>query len=288
MAIGLPVSITGDGYDRYPRDDDDFVFAESSRNRTTSGSEDSEVDSVNYDQPSDFTELIEDNALIGDTPFDTIIDGLKEQFTDYINIEDKTNYVDIFYKELYESYIEHSAEDEEHPQEYKEILDKMQQNFVDFMAEMFKTKLTISVPVFEDGSYDEDDEFMIKNLYEFFILGARENFKIVITKDILSKLPQNITDDDQFFNTVNRMIMNYNPLLPMGAQEFLTLRNSLSIKELFNSNKVIGNFLRKYTPKLYQNEEFVIELLNYITVLYDCASAIKNNQTTNGGTNNEQ
>ena len=35
--------------------------------------------------------------------------------------------------------------------------------------------------------------------------------------------------------------------------------------DLFESNKVIGNFLRKYSPKLYQNEEFKIDIINNIT-----------------------
>jgi hypothetical protein len=34
---------------------------------------------------------------------------------------------------------------------------------------------------------------------------------------------------------------------------------------MYREGKVVGNFLLKYSPKLYQNELFQIELVNHIT-----------------------
>ena len=43
-------------------------------------------------------------ALVGEYPYDTIKDSIKDQFSNYITNEDMTDYVDIFYNELEKSY----------------------------------------------------------------------------------------------------------------------------------------------------------------------------------------
>ena len=48
--------------------------------------------------------------------------------------------------------------------------------------------------------------------------------------------------------------------------EFLRYIDDNEVFELFNSNKVNGNFLRKYSPKLYQNEDLKVEIINEITL----------------------
>jgi hypothetical protein len=38
------------------------------------------------------------------------------------------------------------------------------------------------------------------------------------------------------------------------------------VLELYEASKVVGNFLKKYSPKLYANEEFKMELVSYIVM----------------------
>ena len=228
--------------------------------------------------PIDFSEIIEDKVLVSDIPFNEIIGAIETQFTDYINIEDKTDYVDVFYN-AYHKTLENieTDESESHKDDYKEALDKLHKTFVDTMANLFSTKLTIFSPVFEDNSYDENDEILIKDLYDFFILGAKNNFKIVIAKYVLSKIPKDNYDDNTFYNLVKEKIMECDPLLPMGAQEFLKMIDSSNIQDLYLENKVNGNFLRKYSAKLYKNEEFVVDIVSYITTLFQFEQEVVKN-----------
>ena len=62
--------------------------------------------------------------------------------------------------------------------------------------------------------------------------------------------------------------------------EFLKYRGDQEIIQFFENGKVVGNFLRKYTPKLYQNEEFEVELINYITMVQQSKEEVFNNGRT--------
>lgn len=273
MAI-LPVSIDGDGYDHYPRDDDgfeqphverpvklaeDFDFAESYMN-----------DQSAADEAVDYSEIIADSAFLGDFPFSSITEGIETQFNDYINMEDKNNYVDIFYDQLHASY-EEATKDPEHPQELKDALDKILDTFIDNITQLFAKRLTITINAVEAEDIDQDEvELVLRRLYEFFILGARENFKVVIAADINYKtFNEKVEDNDaEFFNKIERLLSHYSPLiLEIGPMEFLKYRGDEEIYGLFESGKVNGNFLRKYSPKLYQNEEFKVELINHIVIV---------------------
>ena len=73
-----------------------------------------------------FQDVMYERCFIGDTPFKTILESLENQFNDYINLDDKTNYVDLFYDQMKQSYeqIQDVGIDID---EYKEILDKILQ-----------------------------------------------------------------------------------------------------------------------------------------------------------------
>jgi hypothetical protein len=231
------------------------------------------------DQTVDYSELIDESAFLGDYPIGTILEGITEQFNDYIDMEDKTNYVDIFYNQLHASYEAVNSDDgEEHPEEFIEVLDKIQQRFIDAMKAHFQLRLTLTLNDIESEEFDSDRiEYVIRRLYEFFILGAKNNFKVVIATDINSKIKTIIEDDKEYFDTLQEMLDNYSPIITViGPMEFLRIRNDKEIIELFESNRVVGNFLRKYSPKLYQNEEFEVELINYITMTQQVTEEILN------------
>lgn len=221
------------------------------------------------EKPTDYSDIIKDAAFIGDVPLESILEGLDEQFNDYINMDDKTNYVDVFYDQLHTSYESvNSSEEELHPNEVIEALDEIQQTFIGKLAELFKTRLTLSFGDLEGEAIDYDDiEFVFRRMYEFFILGARDNFKTVIAADIVPKVA-GIIDDREYFNKVEELVMSHNPLITsIGPMEFLRYRNDVEVIEMFDNGKVVGNFLRKYTPKFYQNEEYRVDVINHITMI---------------------
>lgn len=236
-------------------------------------------DQSSADETVDYSELIAESAFLGDYPLETIIEGIETQFSDYINMEDKSNYVDIFYDQLHYSY-EEAHKDLEHPQELKEALDKILDTFIDKINQLFNKRLTISINGIEGEDIDENElEFILRRLYEFFILGARNNFKVVISSDVNYKTANiKVEDDDTaFFNKIDELLSHYSPLiLEIGPMEFLKYRGDQEIYELFASGKVNGNFLRKYTPKLYQNEEFRVELINHIILTKEVKEELLN------------
>ena len=120
----------------------------------------------------------------------------------------------------------------------------------------------------ESESLDYDDlEFIIRRLYEFFILGAKNNFKVVIATDINARFKDVTEDDNAYFKQLQELMLLYSPLLTsIKPTEFLKIRGDMEIAELFDNGQVVGNFLRKYSPKFYQNEEFQVEVINYVTM----------------------
>lgn len=230
---------------------------------------------TNDEQPAsdefiaDYADLIRNQAFIGEYPIDAIKEGITDQFDDYINIEDHTNYLDVFYTQMHTSRNAVSLDDgEEHPTEITEALDGIQEEFINFMADMFRDRFTITIADIEEGSmHSPDNEFILRRLYEFFILGAKNNFKAVIAADILPKV-QNIQDDREYFRRVQELVDLNSPLITsVGPMDFLKLRNDVEIIEMFENGKIAGNFLRKYSPKFYQNEEFLVEVINHITMI---------------------
>lgn len=235
-----------------------------------------DVQDLSYaDQPTDYSEMVEEDIFLGDTPYDVIIEGITNQFNDYINISDPTNYVDIFYNQLNASYESiNSDEEEDHPIEKIEALDRIYEKFLNEINDLFKLRLTLVIIDLDDGeisSSDKDElEFIIRRLYEFFILDARNNFKVAISSDILHKANNFMSDSDvEYFKKINTLLdTNYTPLIRgMSPKEFIEYQGDNEIIDLFEDGKVSGNFLRKYSPKLYQNEEFRVELINYITMI---------------------
>jgi hypothetical protein len=217
----------------------------------------------------DYSEIITDQVFLGNIPYASIIEGLTEQFNDYIKLEDDTDYVDAFYTQLHLSYNSIEQDDEEfHGTELREALDKIHQSFIDFMATKFQERLTITIRALDAEEYNRDDiERIFRHLYSFFILGAKANFTTVITADTLRYLGEKNLDDDTFFKKVNHHMGYYTPLFKtMGPMEFLKYANATEIIALYETGQIGGNFLRKYSPKFYQNTEFLVDVINQITI----------------------
>ena len=277
----LPDSIRGENYD--PEKDESFNMTIERFDQLDKNDKMDPSDNVNEQSmaeiPTNYTDVIKDSAFIGEVPFDTIMEGIENQFDDYINIEDKTNYVDIFYCQLDNSYKAVTDNTETFQDELLETLDGIYQKFIDKMNELFNTRLTLTISDIEDEIINKTDdiEFTIRKLYEFFILDARKNFKIVIANDAKTKIG-NIKDHKEYLRNLRDIMNNYSPyIITFGPMEFLKYRGDQDIIQLFEDGKVIGNFLRKYSMKLYQNEEFEVELINHITMVKQFKEEVFNN-----------
>lgn len=227
---------------------------------------------------NDYSELIETEVFIGDIPYPTIIENIKTQFDDYVNIQDETNYVDIFYEQLHASYLAITESEDVNQDDMVQALDRIRDDFIDTMKEQFTSRLTITIMALESEEYDlEEIEYDIRQLYDYFILGARKNFIQVITTDVLRQVGNRITDDRVWFQKMDIMMRNYSPLFcTMTPDDFLKYSNTAEqIIELYNTGKIGGNFLRKYSPKFYRNEEFQVEVVNEVTMMYAFQNDLK-------------
>ena len=89
------------------------------------------------DYAIDFSKVMPEVYFVGKIPFHAIIEGITEQFTDYINTDDRTNYVSEFYQQLSDSYALIDDESNEYYQGSKEILDRIHNIFTSHLVDLF-------------------------------------------------------------------------------------------------------------------------------------------------------
>jgi hypothetical protein len=279
----LPYSIRGDDYD--PDKDESFIMSTVLDNKKFAESimkdiEESPLNDQSFaDIPATYEDTVRNNAFVGPVSFDSIIEGLENQFNDYIDIDDNFNYVDIFYNQLHKSYEVLNDDTETFKEEIIAVIDEYHQKFIIKIAELFNTRLTLTIIDIEDEISDLNSlEFIIRRLYEFFILGAKNNFKVVIANDIKKRIGAPIQDHREYLKVLKAMMIDYSPLITtIPPMDFLKYRGDEEIIQLFEDGKVVGNFLRKYSPKLYKNEEYEVELIIYITMLQQIKEEVLGN-----------
>jgi len=229
------------------------------------------MDNYNDGKPNDYTEIIRDSVFIGEFPFESIKSGLIAQFEDYINMEDYTDYVDVFYTQYSDSVSAVTIESE-YPDDKLEVLENIKDEFVDTITGLFSQRLAITISVVDNAETDEDElEIALRRLYEFFILRGREYLKFVISKSIADSIQYVIEDDSQFLNVVEDMLTQYSPIIVgISPLAFIKLVNTMydasDVEELFETGQISGNFLRKFSPKLYKNKELECEIISDITL----------------------
>lgn len=86
-----------------------------------------------------------------------------------------------------------------------------------------------------------------------------------------------IEDDDEYMYAINEYMKSYTPLIVgITPIDFLKYSGDEEIFELFNDGVINGNFLRKYTPKLYQNEELEVDIIDNIIMTQYFRDSISN------------
>lgn len=228
---------------------------------------------------SDYVDLIMDSVFVGDYSWDSIKEGIENQFSNYIAHEDETNYVEIFYKQLKASYAALNDEEEEHPQEIREALDRILDRFNAFMANMFRQKIQITLTDLNEGvSNPSETETTISLLYEYFILNARKNFMKVITTDIERRMGSRTpANDDEFYQIAREMLPDYSPLMQVVLpREFLRISAPSDVIERFDDGVFTGDFLRRYRCQLYDHEDLEVEILAHIAAVHGVKEDFKN------------
>lgn len=227
-------------------------------------------DVIDDDKPVDPSDIISEVSFKGEYNYNDIKDAISKQASDYMNLDDDTDYTIIFFDQYHKS-MEYANNDEDtgYREDVLRYLDDLRDNFFTFMDDLFELRLNLSIDedMVSGGNYDH--EWVIELLYRFFILDARSNFKTCISFDVVNRMPnKDELDDDEYFSQVQSLMELYTPIITViTPEEFLKYRGDEEVISLFENGVVSGNFLRKYTPKLYANEEFQIELINHITMM---------------------
>jgi hypothetical protein len=217
-------------------------------------------------------ELMKEEAFVSSYPFSEIISRMRNQFIDYINNKDMMNYVSLFFNSVYISFttVDVNAADEDFPEQYAEekrnALMLLQEEFIEEIRQMFSDYIGIGIPDVEN--FDADKLVaVLNNLYMYFILQAKDNFKVAIS-DYLNKTLK--TSGDKYFTdlqaTIESSFLTY--ITVIDPSVFLQVTSGArEVYPYFMENVFTGNFLRKYTPSLYKNDDFKAEIINYTTVV---------------------
>lgn len=205
-------------------------------------------------------------AFISQMPFEVIIENIETQFEDYINLKDKTNYVEYFLDQLEYSYeYWKNNESEESPEDYRRILDTLYSEFIDTMQALFTQRIGIQITLIEDDHiYEKELRTILTTLYEFFVLNARENCKNVVSY-LLSK--EDVTPFDR--DSLLEKFGNYSPYLNINCPDFLKYSGQSFIADCYENFDFSGNFLEKFTPKFYENKDLYDECIALAIVRKD-------------------
>ena len=208
---------------------------------------------------------------IGDHPFPltAILDGLAYQFKNYIDLEDRTDYVKTFYNQ-YNTYMNPNLDYDpnDYPRDLMEMVEENYHTFISHIQKLIKDHLTISIMELESESYHRKKiENILRIVYAYFILNARRNFTRVISRDVYGRFNlDNVTPE-----TLSPVVETYSPLiLTIKPMDFLTIsgKNGEKVKRLYDDGYISGNFLRKYSPRLYLYPDLEVDIINNILWLH--------------------
>lgn len=210
--------------------------------------------------------LFQEKYFICDIPYNDIIERMTEQFIDYINTKDTMDYVSLFFNALYISYDNIDDDREQFPDECKEALQLLQSNFIDTLCHLFEQRIGIEFPDV-DSYIDDKLVTVLHDVYEYFIINAKRNFKVAISEYLNETIK---SSGDEYFRELQEKIesdfLTFIKLIKPDT--FLQITGGhREIYSYYMNNLFVGNFLKKYTPALYKNYEFKIEIINYTTMV---------------------
>lgn len=249
-------------------DEEEIKTNEEEVNSSVSNNDDD--DEYEYRPVVQFDDLIKNTVLYSDYDLDDVKDRIRDQFSNYISTSDRTNYLNIMFRNFRYSRMVINQELDEYTPERSIALRNMYDEFIEFLEDIIESKLTISIVNYDTSLLnDEDIEFIYMTIYEFFILEARQNFKTVISNDIRKQI-KGYTDEEDYFNKAQELILYYSPMITtITCEDFLLTLKRDDIKQLYDMGVIAGNFFRKYSPKFYKNDEFLVEVLNQVMTMFN-------------------
>ena len=215
-----------------------------------------------------FNYLLQDTVFFGYYPIDDLKLRIKEQFENYITMEDDTNFFEIALNSFQYSLEVINVEFDEYTLERKELISNMYLDFINYIIELIETNLTISIPNYELGLLTRTEtEYILNEIYKYFILKARKNFKKVITAELKGQLESLEQNPTKYLEKAQEIIMNYGGLISqVDIEQFLQITKAETIYDLYDSGEIIGNFLRRYSPRLYRHPDYLVEILNQLMI----------------------
>ena len=144
---------------------------------------------------------------------------------------------------------------------------------------MPKRPQLLTITSIDDDSDDiEEIESVLRPLYEFFVLNVRNNFIKVISADVNGKLPSTPMDNKMFIKEIRSLLTVYNPIITtLTCETFIKICGEEDILEMFNTtNKWSGNFLKKYSPKLYSNDMLTSDIITNVAIIHNMKEELNN------------
>lgn len=215
-----------------------------------------------------FNYLLQDTVFFGDYPLEDLKLRIKEQFENYISMEDDSNFFEIALNSFQYSLEVIEVEFDEYTLERKELLSNMYLDFINYIINLIEEHLTVSIPDYETGLLSRAEaEYIINEVYKYFILKARKNFKKVITNELKGQLKSLEDNATKYLEKAQEIILNYGGIITqVSLPQFLQITKAEQIYELYENGQIIGNFLRRYSPRLYKHPDYLVEILNQLMI----------------------
>ena len=238
---------------------------------------------------SEYNLMTRKRAWLGEYTLDALKELLDGQFSDYIGVDDRNNYVAIFYEQVDIS--RRGVYDEEDRTELNEAIDNILEEFVAFIMNRFNARFNVHATDYESGNFTYAEiRPVIEMLYEFFITNGRRNFIDYFTREIPETMKMMNADPSRAYDEAEEILdLDIPYIRSSDVLGFLKKIGDTDILEMYESNDLTGNFLTKYSPHFDRHEDLRQTILTNAAVAYQLTSLMerKNHGETNETTDDD-
>lgn len=236
-----------------------------------------------YESQEDDGELI-----LSELPLSMIKDSIREQF------ENPTEYGKNDFVQTFETrwVVTKNNMDEENEEEITELYDQ----FISFMRDIFKNKLSLGFPYLEDMSENEQLQ-LIHYTYRFFIINLKDNYTRFIynyinkhkdaladalpkKKDVATNTFKNTVHDDSYItimasikDTINLILhddtITVDDFMELSRGDDANLENDF-VNEKYDDFNINGNFVELYPTLMDDVTKTEIECKIITMILQKC------------------
>lgn len=212
--------------------------------------------------------MTRERAWLGEYTVDSLTELIDGQFSDYIGVEDRNNYVAIFYEQVDTS--RRGVYDEEGKVELNEAIDNIVEEFVAFMMNRFSMRFNIHLTDYESGNFTYGEiRPVVGMLYEFFVINGKRNFIDYFTREIPGTMKlMNVDPADAYKHAEELLDLDTPYIRSTDVKGFLRRVGETELLMMYTSNDLTGNFLTKYSPHLDRHENLRVAILTNASVAY--------------------